>query len=189
MLHFLITYATSGKYGNTQKRGKPFRTFYCLLFLALTQEIEGQICYHFLFAFVYKLLHMSSTLLSYCLMCFIVILRMRLGEIIIFPCNLQITNCPYSHAGLVILPAGPLQKPRVQTPGKQSGVYSQFGVVFQVFGKTRTFYRPYHSTPICFTILSLSEDRIRGSRVLIGVLHYGNWEHRGNQTHMFVLAY
>ena len=55
------------------------------VFHTLTQETVGQICFHFPFAFVYKLLQMSSTLLPYCFLCL-------LGVIIIFLCNLQITN-------------------------------------------------------------------------------------------------
>ena len=50
-----------------------------------TQEKAGQICFHFPFAFVYMLLHMRGTLLPYCFLCL-------QGVIIIFLCNLQITN-------------------------------------------------------------------------------------------------
>ena len=56
----------------------------CPVFHTFTQEPLGQICFHFPFAFVFQLLHMSSTLLPYCFLC-------SLG-IIIFLCNLQITN-------------------------------------------------------------------------------------------------
>ena len=44
----------------------------CLIFSVFhtfTQESVGQIYFQFPFVFVYKLLHMSSTLLPYCFLC------------------------------------------------------------------------------------------------------------------------
>ena len=57
----------------------------CFVFHTLPQEPVGQIYFHFPLAFVCKLLHMSSTLLPYCFLCLP-------GVIIIFLCNLQVTN-------------------------------------------------------------------------------------------------
>ena len=61
----------------------------CSVFHTLTREPVGQICFQFPFVFIYKLLHMSNTLLPYCFLCLP-------GVNIVFLCNLQITNSFFS---------------------------------------------------------------------------------------------